>query len=106
MLKYPLAVTIDTNIFDATKYDFSESSPLKLLEKYVQKGKVNVVLSNIVVKEAKKHMAKQTSKICGCARKLRTEVLKESSEYLIDYLGLNRLLELVTDKNALKEKSE
>lgn len=105
MLKYPLAVTIDTNIFDATKYDFSESSPLKLLEKYVQKGKVKVVLSNIVVKEAKKHMAKQTSKICGCARKLRTEVLKESSEYLVDYLGLNRLLELVTDKNALKEKS-
>ena len=26
MLRFPLAVTIDTNIFDATKYDFSESN--------------------------------------------------------------------------------
>lgn len=39
MLKYPICITIDTNVFDATKYDFSESSPLGLLKKYVQKGK-------------------------------------------------------------------
>ena len=50
MLKYPLAVTIDTNVFDAAKYDFSENSTLHLLENYVKSGKVKVVLSNIVIR--------------------------------------------------------
>lgn len=29
MFKYPLAVTIDTNIFDAAKFDLSDNSTLK-----------------------------------------------------------------------------
>ncbi len=105
MLRYPLAVTIDTNIFDAIKYDFSDGSPITLLENYVQKGKVNVVLSDIVVRESKKHIAEQISKVCGIVRKRRTEILKESTEHLIDYLGLNGLLELIKDKKELMDKS-
>lgn len=105
MLKYPLAVTIDTNVFDAAKYDFSENSTLHLLENYVKSGKVKVVLSNIVIREAKTHIAKQAKKVYGIARKLRAEVLKESTEYLINCIGLNRLLELAGDKKALADKS-
>ncbi|MPM29655.1 hypothetical protein SDC9_76195 [bioreactor metagenome] len=104
-LKYPINVTIDTNIFDAAKYDFSENSTLKLLVKYVIKGKVKVVLSNIVIKEAEKHIAEQGMKLCGIARKLRTEALNVSTEQLINYVGLDRLLVLAGDKNLVKEKS-
>ncbi len=50
MFKYPLAVTIDTNIFDAAKFDLCDASPLKTLENYVKNGKIKVVLSDIVVK--------------------------------------------------------
>lgn len=44
--------------------------------------------------------------MCGIARKLRTEVLQESTEHLINYIGLNRLLEIWKDKDTLIEKSE
>ena len=40
MFKYPLAVTIDTNIFDAAKFDLCDTSPLKTLENYVKNGKI------------------------------------------------------------------
>lgn len=106
MFKYPLAVTIDTNILDAAKYDLSEGSTLQLLKNYVDEGIIKVVLSNIVVRESKKHLAKQVKKVCGIARKLRTEVLQESTEHLINYIGLNRLLEIEKDKNTLIKKSE
>lgn len=39
MFKYPLAVTIDTNIFDAAKFDLGDGSTLRILEKYVKMGK-------------------------------------------------------------------
>ncbi|MBD5112166.1 MAG: DUF4935 domain-containing protein [Ruminococcaceae bacterium] len=106
MFKYPIAVTIDTNIFDAAKYDLSEGSTLRLLKNYVDKGLIKVVLSNIVVRESKKHIAKQVKKVCSIARKLRTEVLQESTEHLVNYIGLNRLLEISKDKDTLVKKSE
>lgn len=106
MFKYPLAVTIDTNILDAAKYDLSDGSTLQLLKNYVDDGILKVVLSNIVVRESKKHLAKQVKRVCGIARKLRTEVLQESTEHLVNYVGLNRLLEISKDKDALIQKSE
>ncbi len=105
MFKYPIAVTIDTNILDAAKYDLSEGSTLQLLKNYVDEGVIKVVLSNIVVRESKKHLAKQVNKVCGIARKLRTEVLQESTEHLVNHIGLNRLLEIAKDKSTLIEKS-
>lgn len=106
MLKYPIAVTIDTNIFDEAKYDFSENSTLQLLKKYTDEGVIKVVLSKIVIRESKKHLAKQVNRVCSFARKLRSDILKESTEYLINYIGLNRLLEISKDKKTLINKSE
>lgn len=106
MFKYPIAVTIDTNILYATKYDLSEGNTLQTLKNYVDEGTIKVVLSNIVVRESKKHLAKQVNKVCGIARKLRTEVLQESTEHLINNIGLNRLLEISKDKKTLIKKSE
>lgn len=51
MIKFPLYVTLDTNIFDSNKLDFSKDSTLSLLINYVETGKIKIVLSNIVVKE-------------------------------------------------------
>ena len=99
LFKYPIAVTIDTNIFDSAKYDLSENSTLQLLKKYVNDGKIKVVLSDIVVRESKKHLAKQANKVCGIARKLRAEVLRESTEHFVNYIGLDRLLEIFIRKS-------
>lgn len=106
MFKYPIAVTIDTNIFDSAKYDLSEKSTLQLLKKYVNDGKIKVVLSNIVVRESKNHLAKQATTVCGIARKLRSEVLRESTEHLVNYIGLARLLEIDKNKSDIVGKSE
>lgn len=104
MIKYPLAVTIDTNIFDAAKYDFSEKSTLSLLVDFVKRGKVKVVLSHIVIEEAKRHLAAQTKKILSISRNLRADILNETSEHLVKYLGLDRLL-VIDNKDELMKKS-
>lgn len=106
MFKYPIAVTIDTNIFESAKYDLSDGSTIRLLENYVKDGTIKVVLSNIVVRESKKHLAKQVQKICGVSRKLRAEILKESTEHLVKHIGLDSLLDIHRDKKDLEDKSE
>lgn len=104
MIKYPLAVTIDTNIFDSAKYDLSEKSTLSLLIDFVKRGKIKVVLSHIVIEEAKCHLAEQTKKVLSISRNLRSDILKESTEYLVKYLGLDRLL-VIDNKDETVKKS-
>lgn len=69
MFKYPLAVTIDTNIFDAARFDLCDTSTLKILENYVKSGKIKVVLSDIVVRESKRHIVDQVKKYVGLCEK-------------------------------------
>ena len=71
MIKYPLYVTLDTNIFDANKLDFGKESTLGLLVNYVEAGKIKIVLSNIVIKEVEKHVIKSSYSICSAFRELR-----------------------------------
>lgn len=85
MIKYPLNVTIDTNIFEANKFDFGTDSTLSLLVKNVQNGKIKLVLSDIVIKEVEKHIYRRVENVCGKARKLRKEYLDILPEqYLVD----------------------
>ena len=106
MFKYPLAVTIDTNIFDATKFDLCDTSTLKILENYVKSGKIKVVLSDIVVRESKRHIADQIKKICGIIRKARADALDGATEHLISTIGLGEMLRIVTNKDELISKGE
>lgn len=106
MFKYPLAVTIDTNIFDAAKFDLCDTSSLKTLENYVKNGKIKVVLSDIVVRESKRHIADQVKKICGIMRKARADALEGSTEHLISTIGLGEILRIVTNKDELISKGE
>ncbi len=105
MIKYPIYVTLDTNILDAANFDFNEKSTLQLLVNYVKKGKVKVVLSNIVVKEAEKQIAKRGVCVCSLMRKLRADALKTATDYQIKQLGLGHILELSTDKAEISQKS-
>lgn len=106
MFKYPLAVTIDTNIFDAAKFDLCDTSSLKTLENYVKNGKIKVVVSDIVVRESKKHIADQVKKICGIMRKARATALEGSTEHLINTIGLGEILRIITNKDELISKGE
>lgn len=106
MFKYPLSVTVDTNIFDAAKFDLSENSTIRLLENYVKDGKIQVVLSDIVIRESKKHISDQIKRVCGIIRQSRTDILKVSTENLIKYVGLNEILNVVRNKDALAAKGE
>lgn len=56
MLNYPIAVFIDTNIFDECKYHLEGTSPLNILRKFAANEKVNLYTSNIVLGEARKHI--------------------------------------------------
>ena len=85
MFKYPLAVTIDTNIFDAAKFDLGDTSALRILENYVKNGKIKVVLSDIVVRESKKHIANPVKEVCGIMRTARTNALKKSTDRISLY---------------------
>lgn len=105
MIKYPIYVTVDTNILDAANFDFNEKSTLQLLVNYVKKGKVKVVLSNIVVKEAEKHIAKRGVTVCSLMRKLRADALKTATDYQIKQLGLGHILDLSTNKAEISQKS-
>ena len=71
MFNYPINVTIDTNVFDATKYNLGDNSNLRLLVKYVQERKINLVLSDIVIREVKKHIKDQIENICAIEKRLR-----------------------------------
>lgn len=85
MIKYPLNVTIDTNVFEANKFDFGTDSTLSLLVKNVQNGKIKLILSDIVIREVEKHIYRRVENVCGKARKLRKEYLDILPEqYLVD----------------------
>ncbi len=105
MIKYPLYVTLDTNIFVSNKYDFGKNSTLGLLAKYVKLGKIKVVLSNIVIKEVEKHIIDESNKICSSIRKLRADILKNVSEEYIKQIGLDHKLEIL-NKDTINEKSQ
>ena len=105
MIKYPIYGTLDTNILDAANFDFDEKSTLQLLVNYVKKGKVKVVLSNIVVKEAEKHIAQSGATVCSLMRKLRADALKTATDYQIKHLGLGHILDLSIDKAEIRQKS-
>lgn len=98
MIKYPLNVTIDTNIFEANKYDFGADSTMSLLVKNVQNGRIKLVLSNIVISEVEKHICRCVDNVCGKARKLRKEYLDILPEqYLVD-IGMGIYVQIPNKK--------
>lgn len=106
MFKYPLAVTIDTNIFDAAKFNLGDASTLRILENYVRRGKIKVVLSDIVVRESKKHIAKRVKEVCEIVNKAGNSALKVYNEHLISRIGLNEMCKIVEREDDIIANEE
>lgn len=103
MIKYPLYVTLDTNIFDANKLDFSKESTLGLLVNYVEAGKLKVVLSNIVIKEVERHVIKSSDGVCASFRELRKQALNRVSDGLFEQVWVKPDT-LFLDKEKYRKK--
>ena len=106
MFKYPLVVTIDTNIFDAAKYNLSDASTLRILENHVKSGKIKVVLSDIVVQESKRHIAARAKEVCGIVNIARNSALKVYNEHLISSIGMNEMFRIVESEDDIIAKEE
>ena len=106
MFKYPLAVTIDTNIFDAARFDLCDTSTLRILENYVRRGKIKVVLSDIVVRESKRHIAARVKEVCGIVNTARNSALKVYNEHLISSIGMNEMFRIVESEDDIIAKEE
>ena len=100
VFRYPITITIDTNIFEAEKYDLSDNSKLQVLLKHVKEGKVKVVLSDIVLKEVKAHLEKTSSQLYSQIRKNRNQLLLTANENLINTVGLEEYL-IIPDKERI-----
>lgn len=105
MIKYPLNVTIDTNIFEANKFDFGTDSTMRLLVKNVQNGKIKLVLSNIVISEVEKHICRCVDKVCGKARKLRQEYLDILPEQYLADIGMGIYVQ-IPDKKTIHQSAK
>lgn len=105
MIKYPLFVTIDTNIFDQCKYNYSEKGSLKRLARYVNSGKIKIVLSDIVVGEITSHVTNKAEEVAGCYKKLYKTLCKEYSNGFIQSLGID-ITQVEHDKEELKQKAK
>ena len=106
MLKYPITITIDTNIFDSTKYDLSDDSKLQVLLKLVKENKVKVVLSDIVLREVLAHLEKKSIKVYSQIRENRNQLLKIANENLINSVGLEKYIEIPDREKIIKLASD
>lgn len=105
MIKYPLNVTIDSNVFDAAKYDLARDSSLSLLVSYVEKHKIKVILSNIIINEILKHIQDKARNIATLVNKLSKDARKDYSESLIKNIGMEHILAKV-DREEMARKAK
>jgi hypothetical protein len=105
MIKYPLNVTIDSNVFDANKYDLAEDSTLSHLISYVEKQKIKVIMSNIVVNEISKHIQDNAYEIAAMVNNLRKDARKMFTENLMKNVGMEYVL-TKADRNEMARKAK
>lgn len=106
MIKYPLYVTLDTNILEANHYNFSDKSTLGLLKKYVKARKIKVVLSDIVIREAEKHIESYCIKTRQLFKKAGKDANKLFPKSLIKSIGFSDHLTLPDDATVNEKAQE
>lgn len=106
MIKYPLNVTIDSNVFDANKYDLADDSTLSHLISYVEKQKIKIFLSNIVVNEILKHIQDKAYEIATMVNNLRKDVIKDYPENLVKNVDMEHILTKVDRKEMAQKAKE
>ena len=76
------------------------------LENYVRRGKIKVVLSDIVVRESKRHIAARVKEVCGIVNTARNSALKVYNEHLISSIGMNEMFRIVESEDDIIAKEE
>lgn len=100
VLKYPVSVFLDTNIFISCRYDFNENVSLYLLKKYASDNKVKIYISNIVYREVEKHIRFDVLQAIRSFKKAQEEASKALSQNIL--LNFSSLL----SKKGRKEQKE
>lgn len=106
MIKFPLNVTIDTNVFESNKFDFGADSTIELIKKNVQNNKIKLVLSDVVINEVEKHICQRAGELCKKAKNLRKDFLKTFSEHELKEMGLDKYIEKVEKEIVCKNAKE
>ena len=104
-LRYPVNVTIDTNIFEANHFDFGTGSTMSVLVKHIQNGKVKLVLSDIVIREVEKHISNRIDDVYRKARKLRKDYLHLLPEQYLSDIGMELYIH-IPEKATIHEKAQ
>lgn len=94
MLIYPIAVFIDTNIFDEYKYHLEGKSPLNILRKFATEEKVKLYTSNIVLGETRNHIKDNISSSYDLLSKQIKEMRKLISPSLLTGTSFFKCYEL------------
>lgn len=103
MLKYPLAVFLDTNIFILAKYDFSDKGILNTFSNFVTAGKIKLYISSIVKGEVENHISDEISKIYNSFKKSRSSTFETVSENYLSQWEFSYLFNK-TDKKQMLSK--
>ena len=103
MIKFPISLFIDSNIFDSSKYDFSSNGVLNLLIDYVNEKKIKLYISHIVEGEVREHLNKKAAHLCNAINKEREEHFKKISENLVMESSISHIFNRI-NKKALKEE--
>jgi len=94
MLNYPLSVFVDTNIFDSCKYNLGDNSVLNVLQKFVKNDKVNLYISNIVLREAEKHIKDATDNSYRVLKTAEKDLRKIISPSMLEGTSIEKYLQL------------
>ncbi len=102
-MNYPVSVFIDTNVFEAAKFDFSSTSVLNKLIEFVDEGYIKIYLSNIVVYEVTNHIKKHVKEICNKRKKLHGEIFKLLAEPNLELTSFSDAFSNI-NKNKLEDE--
>ncbi|MBU3202745.1 PIN domain-containing protein [Clostridium algidicarnis] len=103
-MNYPISVFLDTNIFDGCKYHFDDDSVLRILESFQKNGKVRIYISNIVLKEAEKHIEDAIDNIYKVLKSKEKEIRRMISPSILEDVFIEKHFELPV-VNEMKEIS-
>ncbi|WP_270659093.1 PIN domain-containing protein [Paraclostridium bifermentans] len=94
MLKYPLSVFLDTNIFIGCRYDLHEDSVLIKLKNLVDHNKVIVYISNVVLRETEKHIKLDILEAVHELKNTRKNISKKIAPTILKDTPLGKIFDL------------